>query len=160
MLFLLLGCPYESPIAAASVGDVEALKCWLKRNKDYRGKSGETPLHVAALNGNLKAVIYLLEMGVSPNDRDKRGRTPLHLAAIREHYDVVKALVDAGADPNAQDEDGNTPLHYAAVVGSLKIVKFLLERGADPSLRNLGGMTPCDLTGSSELKKALKSCGR
>lgn len=158
LTLLLLSCPHNDPLDAAAAGDLGALKCWVQENPSnvsYRGKNGETPLHVAALNGKVKVVEYLLSKGVAPNVRDKRGRTPLHMAALRGHLSVIEALLKAGADPNARDEDGNTPLHYAAVVGYEDVVSYLVSHGADPGAKNDGNITPCDVTGSPGIKKAL-----
>lgn len=44
-------------------------------------ESGNTPLHVAARDGNQEAVSVLLKLKVHVNAQNKHGKTPLHLAA-------------------------------------------------------------------------------
>jgi ankyrin repeat protein len=53
----------------------------------------------------LKEVIYFIETGSSPNQKDakmgKRGKSLLLIAMERGHYDIVKYLIEIGADVNA-----------------------------------------------------------
>ncbi|KAF8891218.1 L-asparaginase [Infundibulicybe gibba] len=59
--------------------------------------SRRSPLHVAALNGNIKSVNLLLQSGALVHLRDALGHTALYYAARRHHEEVVEALVQAGA---------------------------------------------------------------
>ncbi|KAL8894462.1 MAG: hypothetical protein Q9192_004298 [Flavoplaca navasiana] len=75
---------------------------------------GETPIHVAARNGNVEAIRSLLKHGVSPNIRDEHGNTPIHRAAFSEHLEaneMIEVLVDNGADLTAQNHAGESGLH-------------------------------------------------
>ena len=47
-----------------------------------RDKDGFTPLHLAAYEGNAKAVNVLLQAGADIEAKDKQGLTPLHASAI------------------------------------------------------------------------------
>uniref|UniRef100_A0A8B9TMK8 Uncharacterized protein n=1 Tax=Anas platyrhynchos TaxID=8839 RepID=A0A8B9TMK8_ANAPL len=55
--------------------------------------SRETLLHVAAANGHLAVMEYLISRGAKPDVKDKKGRTPLHRAAEKGHGDAVKVLL-------------------------------------------------------------------
>ena len=86
---------------AAHKGDVRQLAALLDahpgklyaRNKPYE----HTLLHVAAHNGHLGAVDFLLKRGIDPNTREKGDNTyPMHWAASAGHLGVVKRLADAG----------------------------------------------------------------
>ncbi len=59
-------------------------------------ESQETPLHVAAQEGQAEVVTVLLTHGASPLARDFEGKTPLHGAAPGANADVVKILLDGG----------------------------------------------------------------
>jgi len=72
--------------------------------------SGATTLHVAAANGYLSVVEFLLEHHVSTDAVDNDLWQPLHAAACWGHPDILEALVQAGADLEAKTKNGETPL--------------------------------------------------
>ncbi|XP_064004342.1 CARD- and ANK-domain containing inflammasome adapter protein-like [Pogoniulus pusillus] len=92
--------------------------------------SSETLLHVAALNGHLKILEYLISKGAKIDMKDKKGRTALHRAAEEGHGDAVKALLRCGAYMYSVDTKGKTPLHLAAQSGHSHILKMLLKEEA------------------------------
>uniref|UniRef100_A0A3B5ATD8 Tonsoku-like protein n=1 Tax=Stegastes partitus TaxID=144197 RepID=A0A3B5ATD8_9TELE len=115
---------------------------WNKRNE-----KGETSLHRACIDGNLKQVQYLVEQGHPVNPRDYCGWTPLHEACNHGHYDVVGVLLERGAninDPGGPLCEGVTPLHDALTCGNLKVARLLVERGASVTQRNSKGNTALD----------------
>ncbi|KAM9341128.1 tonsoku-like protein [Symphorus nematophorus] len=115
---------------------------WNKRNE-----KGETSLHRACIDGNLKQVQYLVEQGHPVNPRDYCGWTPLHEASNHGHYDIVALLLERGAninDPGGPLCEGVTPLHDALACGNLKVARLLVERGASVTLRNSKGDAAMD----------------
>ncbi|KAM6912146.1 tonsoku-like protein [Xenentodon cancila] len=115
---------------------------WNKRNE-----KGETSLHRACIDGNLKQVQYLVEQGHPVNLRDYCGWTPLHEASNHGHYDIVGLLLERGAninDPGGPLCEGVTPLHDALACGNLKVARLLVERGASVTLQNSKGETAMD----------------
>uniref|UniRef100_A0A669D2K6 Tonsoku-like protein n=1 Tax=Oreochromis niloticus TaxID=8128 RepID=A0A669D2K6_ORENI len=115
---------------------------WNKRNE-----KGETSLHRACIDGNLKQVQYLVEQGHPVNPRDYCGWTPLHEACNHGHYDIVALLLEHGAnvnDPGGPYCEGVTPLHDAVACGNLEVAGLLVERGASVTLRNSKGETALD----------------
>ena len=87
-------------------------------------KNGNTPLHIAALEGSLSTVCTIVEkLKCDPNTKGFEGRIPLHCAAEKGHIDIVRKLVlGYGCDVMAKDVYGDTPLHVAALKGSLSTV--------------------------------------
>ena len=69
--------------------------------------TGRTPLHDAAVNGELNWLNALIKAGADPNVRDQDGMVPLHHA--ESWPQCVAALLAAGADPSIRDKDGNRP---------------------------------------------------
>ena len=104
-------------------------------------EDGNTPLHLAALNGCLgpgMAVIIelLIEKGAEVNSLNTSStlftnitsNTPLHFAAAKGNVEIVKTLINKGAFINAVNADYKiTPLHLAVLYGNLEIAKFLLQ---------------------------------
>ncbi|KDQ71578.1 Putative ankyrin repeat protein [Zootermopsis nevadensis] len=62
---------------------------------------GETPIHVTARHGNLRATEFLVERGALSEVADTIGRTPLMMAASRDKLKEVRYLVMNGADVRA-----------------------------------------------------------
>ncbi|XP_049807885.1 protein phosphatase 1 regulatory subunit 16A [Schistocerca nitens] len=72
-------------------------------------QQGATPLHIAAANGYLRVVEYLLDQHVSTEVRDNDGWQPVHAAACWGHLEVLEMLVQNGADLNAKTHHDETP---------------------------------------------------
>lgn len=51
-------------------------------------KTGNTPLHYAAKNGNLEMAKWLAEKGADPNSVGANGNTPMHMAALSQNPHV------------------------------------------------------------------------
>lgn len=113
----------------------------LGKSLDYYFERDEESLCLAAKQGRLDRVKYLIEYGVNVNARDDNGYTPLHAAAYGGYLDVIKYLIEKGADVNA-DNNGYTPLHTAANTDHLDVVKYLIDRGADVNAKSDSGRTP------------------
>ncbi|EFO84429.1 hypothetical protein CRE_13441 [Caenorhabditis remanei] len=108
------------------------------------------PIVIAARNGHVAVVEYLLTVGADPSvrgtvefDNDQiLGTPPLWAASAAGHLAIVKLLVETGkADVNQATNTQSTPLRGACYDGHLDIVKYLLEKGADPHIPNRHGHT-------------------
>lgn len=95
--------------------------------------SGESPLMMAALRGDLDRVVQLLGRGAKVH---QDGWSPLHYAATGPEPKVVALLLERGAPIDALSANRTTPLMMAAGYGAEASVDLLLARGADKRLRN------------------------
>jgi len=147
----------------------EMIKQGIDLNKGYN--EGFTPLHEAAIQGDVRILPILLNAGAKPQAQDKDGITPLHVAAVYGRTGAAQQLLEEGADINSKvSSTGDTPLHIAAAAKddvytsflnteTAKIqqdmVTFLLKHGADPSITDNYGDTAADQEGTSEEIAAL-----
>ena len=113
---------------------------------------GGTPLHVAALEGNLEIAEFLLASGAAVNATEfSKDETPLHQAALGGHSDVISLLVRYGAEIDAQADKKFTPLHKAIYFGKSDAAIRLIELGADVKATTQFGFTPLHLAGVAGL---------
>ncbi|MFG2146851.1 ankyrin repeat domain-containing protein [Streptomyces sp. NPDC048696] len=110
-------------------------------------RQGRSPLHYAALTGDLSEVERLLSSGIDPNLGDGNGFTPLHLAAQEYQVDAARLLLDGGAAADRRNRFENTPLFVAVFnsQGRGELIGLLRSRGADPHAENSSGQTPVGL---------------
>ncbi|KAL6261180.1 hypothetical protein P5V15_008704 [Pogonomyrmex californicus] len=112
-----------------------------------RNEKGETPLHVACINGDVSAVERLLSSGHSTNVRDHCGWSPLHEAANYGYVDIAELLLKHDAnvnDPGGTSCKGVTPLHDAATCGHFSMMQLLMRHGATVTLKTHDGETVLD----------------
>jgi ankyrin repeat protein len=150
---------FTAPAAAPAGGAGEAADTSDGQVAGFAGTvgamGGMTALHHAVRQGNLSAVVALLDGGAGidePTSTD--GTTPLLLAAINGQFDVAMKLIERGANVNTPSTAGATPLYGVlntqwsprsrfpqpqAVqnqkTGYLEVMEVLLKKGADPNVR-------------------------
>ena len=76
---------------------------------EYRDHQGATPLHIAAANGYLSVLEFLLDHHCSTEVCDVDLWQPLHAAACWGHLEAVEILSQNGADISAVTRSGETP---------------------------------------------------
>ena len=104
----------DSPAIQSSINDGVNPNFW-----DY---SGQTPLHVAAMHGNLNALNVLIAAGADVNAQSLKmlGRyflpkTPLHAVARSPHaplsmrFACARRLIELGANARLLNADENAP---------------------------------------------------
>jgi len=121
-------------------------------------KSGENPLMIASIEGDLPLVETLVLKNKA--QVNKTGWTPLHYACSTGKLSVAEFLVANGAKVNALSPSDTTPLMMAVSSGNELLIKFLLDKGADLALRNHEGYSAIDvaaLFNQEEIGKGLMS---
>jgi ankyrin repeat protein len=119
------------------------------------GIGGLTALHHAVRQGNLAAVVALLDGGADINDQSQVDHTtPLVMATINGQFDVAMKLIERGANPNIVTTHGMTAL-YGTIntqwaprsrypqpqalqyqkTTYLEVMEALLKAGASPNAR-------------------------
>jgi ankyrin repeat protein len=96
------------------------------------------PLFLAASEGRLNSVRYLLDQGADVNAQDDRGRTALTEATFYGNLDVIKELLLRGADVNAISDSGT----------ALDISINAKHAGLIELLKHYGAKRACELSGS------------
>ncbi|MFO0897751.1 MAG: ankyrin repeat domain-containing protein [Pirellulales bacterium] len=95
---------------------------------------GETLLHRAAADGNVKLIEGLLDRGAEIDqpavEERGNGLTPLHFAAWRGHVPAIELLLKRHANIDAEAPDGDTPVRMAAGAAQLDAARALLKAGA------------------------------
>jgi ankyrin repeat protein len=115
-------------ISAGKEALIERSPCAKNRSGLHsKDKHGNTPLHIAAQQGNLKVMQLLLDNNAVINKADKQGRTPLYVAAQNGQLSAIKMLLDSNADVNEASNEGVTPLLLAVQTGDASSVEMLLE---------------------------------
>ncbi|MBP7190283.1 MAG: ankyrin repeat domain-containing protein [Rickettsiaceae bacterium] len=103
-------------------------------------KKGRTPMHLAAISGNLEVTQFIYENGGRNdiNKVDSEGIFPLHYASQSGNLEVTQFIYENGGrnDINKVDSYGRTPMHLASMRGDLEVTKFIYENGGSNDINN------------------------
>ena len=102
---------------------------------------GSSLLHVAARNGYLQIVNYLVNQGVDLEARDNDGNKPIHVAAKNSRSQVVRYLAEQGANLESKDDSGNTPLQVARLSNDIELMEYLELKGQSRKRRSLASQS-------------------
>ena len=141
-----LGC---AAIHWAARDDIKTVKALIALGADLYKPSEEwgSPLHIAAMGGDIEVVRTLLKHrgNIDQIDHDNTrvwGCTPLHLAAENGHTEIVRFLIGQGAMVDKNDGFGLSALHFAARAGQTETAMALVERGVHVNARTNVRKTP------------------
>jgi len=123
---------------AAQAGDLARVRALLAvepelaKRRDPRHP--QTPLHLAAVQGNVPLAELLLLHGAEINAVDPAtGRTPLHLAAHHGHRQMIRFLLSRGANRSTIDHAGLTPQRVAERAQKLAAAELLMQGMDEPT---------------------------
>ncbi|CAE7527793.1 IQANK1, partial [Symbiodinium pilosum] len=122
-----------------------------KRKKAQKLLSDTKMALEAAFDGDVDALLKLLDSGMPADAANPAGITPLSEAAAAGKEETAQVLLERKANPNSRGEFNRTPLWRAAYSRHSNLVPLLLEAGADPRLRDDEGQTPADVCAQDEL---------
>jgi hypothetical protein len=80
---------------------------------NWCNSAGKTPLHIAAQQGHLPIIQFLIDNSADVDLTDTQGNTPLHYASAYGHVDIIKALLEAGCYVNGRNAEGFTAAEFA-----------------------------------------------
>ncbi|XP_052809412.1 ankyrin-3-like [Mya arenaria] len=102
-----------------------------KNKLDDEDENKRTPLHIAAIKGNVDVAKLLLNsQKIDVDCKDEDGNTPLMLASKYGNKELIDLLIGENKCKIVhQNKDGMTALHYAALYGKKDAVAKLLQRG-------------------------------
>lgn len=95
--------------------DIDALLAEMGATKEFAlvtqdSMNGNYSLHIAAQNGHIDLVRFLIESGANVNAQNFKGQAALHMSVEYDFYFLSKVLIEAGADPKLQNNAGHEAL--------------------------------------------------
>ena len=107
-----------------------------------------TPLHIAAIEGNIDTLKTLIKVkNEDPNKSQiNTGMAAIHFASHQGQLNIVRYLCEnTPVDPQCTTVEGLTPMHLAAKQGKLDVIRYLVEQqNADTSVRDVQCWKPLD----------------
>lgn len=122
----------------------------------------QSPLHLAAINGQLTAMKLLKKLGANVRLLDGLGNNLLHTSVLSNDPKIIDYLKKKRWNVNAKNAEGWTALHFAARDNKLKAIKSLLNHGAAINAQKNDGWTPLHVAaynGNVDALKILLSSG-
>nr|XP_018910579.1 PREDICTED: uncharacterized protein LOC109039535 [Bemisia tabaci] len=111
--------------------DIKEFKDFVKDLPFHKSLIMSTPLHTAAMTGNVQKVRSLIKSGADINFKEPPYFvSPIFSAVQGKNKQVVDMMIKAGAELNVEADDHMTPLGCAVLDGDLNITKLLVDNGA------------------------------
>lgn len=123
------------------------------KQEAYKPGGRDAALVFAASIGNQPAVLFLLEIGVDPNQADESGQTALHTASGGGFAELIAVLLKRGACAWLNDIAGNSPFLLAAIKGFEAVLLELVQFGVNPWERDSTDRQEIDYILDPELRK-------
>ncbi|XP_041120975.1 60 kDa lysophospholipase-like isoform X2 [Polyodon spathula] len=134
--------------AAAKIGDINALEAIREMGSNLSSEDydGRTPLHVAACEGHLTVVQYLLDHGATVHTKDRYSDTPLSNAVKFRHKEIIGLLRQTGAHLSREEmEVAGTELCNLAANADLVGLEIWELAGARMDVTGYDGKTPLEV---------------
>lgn len=109
-------------------------------NVDTQNGEGQTPVHIAAAEGDEALLKYFYGIRASASIPDNQDRTPMHLAAENGHAHIIEILADKfKASIFERTKDGSTLMHIASLNGHAECAATLFKKGVYLHMPNKDG---------------------
>ena len=107
------------------------------RIHQMRNANGQTPLHLAAISGNIHFIKELCTIQFDSDNTgideellkvtDVNGNKAVHCAASFNHPEILEFLLTSSEDHKPANSSGKTPLHCASESGSLECMESIIK---------------------------------
>jgi ankyrin repeat protein len=138
-------------------------------------ETGNTPLLVAAANGDITLVEFFCSQGAELAKINQEGESALYLAILHDHFEVMEYLIAKGMTLTDKEmnkiekisfhieANSETALHKIAAIGDVDLLRQLLAEGHDIlAIAKTTGHTPLHvaiLAGQRKCANELVRCG-
>ena len=125
---------FQSPLYMASEkGDLKLVQFILDQELESswgqnNHQNGKTPIHIAAMNGHVDILKFLVSFTDDPNIPGRFGAsiwTPIFFAADIGNIDILKFLAPLTKNPNGGKSHGKTPIQWAQSKGHDEFARLL-----------------------------------
>lgn len=113
---------------ASFMGNARLVKFLIDVRKANVNKDGWSPIHYAAIRGDLEIMTKLIHSGATVDALSPNESTALMFACRYGHIRVVKLLLDNGADLSASNVQDLTPIDFARMYNQKEIARGLESR--------------------------------
>jgi ankyrin repeat protein len=123
-------------------------------NVDLPDVAGRTPLHLAAMRGNVESVRLFLERGADPLRQDKSGKDTFLLAVAKGQMEIVELLCSKIESEiwEKRDDNGWSALHLVGnkhngdrAIEIIEWIRSKKQQSFDPNVRDKKDRTPVHL---------------
>ena len=89
--------------------------------------NNSTALYIAAEEGQIEVLQFLVEQGADKDKADNNGVTALMISASKGHLDCLRYLVEQFSEKDKASNTGATALMAAAAMGHVDALRYLME---------------------------------
>lgn len=131
-----------------------------KHTVEAKDRYGQHPMMIAAANGNLRVLEYLMEVSDIINQPDHEGRTALSLAAMAAHTQIIESIAPKISDWSQKDSDGTPLIHTLILSNLIHVAEIFLAHGGSSSDSDAHGRTCVHVVSSTNDVAAAKMLKR
>mmetsp|Transcript_1131 Transcript_1131/g.2450 ORF Transcript_1131/g.2450 Transcript_1131/m.2450 type:complete len:196 (+) Transcript_1131:3-590(+) len=125
---------YRTPLhvvasSSTTTGDLSDMLIMYGSDTEARDNEDKTPLHWAAMYGNVGVATSLLNKGADINAQDSHGWSAIHFAASEGHEPMVRLLVQRMCNVELRTSKGTLAVDMAAQAEHGALASWLASQG-------------------------------